>query len=327
MSLKNPRPSPGPASAAPGTPIRTLIRLASPPAGLCGPATNLEVTWASVEGEDAARASADGPTAATPTEANTSTDTLRHGTRPQTTEEDIDISHLFAAGDNHLLIPMAAQQASSALEASSDEGSATPTLNTTNNATTLETPKVTFDDDDNSFFRQVGDNVILELDLPVTNAASDFGALWETQVANIKPAANPNPMACFNPLHVEGKEQPIVKKRRAILPKLYIPPPPVKPEPAVDVAPSNPPVMDTPAVEKVLGDEVSQTGFDLLEWVTNTELPVNDPGFLAMIGNDDTPNDLATVDPLDIACQPSTSKGKWRPAQEEEEEEVKPKSR
>ncbi len=171
-----------------------------------------------------------------------------------------------------------------------------------------------------------GDRVIAELHLPVTSG-DNFSSLWDTQVKDLlmeeAPAApkmevqhepsmkeqieahaasagfTPNPMACFNPLHVEGKmivakaegeAEPLSKRKRSNL-KLVIPPPQPQQQQEIlsdqskeEATQKQPPSLDTPAVEKALN--VGEDGaFDLLEYVTNTELPVNDPGFLALISD------------------------------------------
>ncbi len=203
----------------------------------------------------------------------------------------------------------------------------------------LDTPAIFFDDAQDYFSVKKEDNssssspkeVILELDLPVTS--TEFSNLWEAEVDTHKrqptlkeqieaqamtaPLLRPDPMACFNPFHVEGKMKTVVteaKKPRKILPKLDIPaaqayePQPstsnaaAPPAPAATTANS----ISTPAVEKVLGEAVGdEGGFDLLEWVTNTELPVNDPEFLALIGDTGSTPAITTIDATAIQATPS----------------------
>ncbi len=197
----------------------------------------------------------------------------------------------------------------------------------------LETPAILFDDvndyfdlkkeeeeikkqdDDSNQNESDPKEVIMELDLPVTSG--NFASLWESQVEKadqenaqeLRPTVKeqieaqaiannfssaPNPMACFNPLHVEGKmeasaeEKPKKKTRKAL--RLYIPPPEATTEEEEEPEPkpsTSAPLIDTPSVERALGAAATgdEGSFDLLEWVTNTELPVNDPGFLALISD------------------------------------------
>ncbi len=206
-----------------------------------------------------------------------------------------------------------------------------------------------------------GDKVIAELDLPVTSG-ENFSSLWDTQVEDLlmeeAPAAPkmevqhepsmkeqieahaasagfaPNPMACFNPLHVEGKmmiaeaeeeAEPLSKRKRSNL-KLFIPPPQPQQQEEIlpdqseeETAQKQPSSLDTPAVEKALN--VGEEGvFDLLEYVTNTELPVNDPGFLALISDTGSSppstssvGGLATVD-ADAIGHVAPTKGKRKQA-------------
>ena len=141
--------------------------------------------------------------------------------------------------------------------------------------------------------------ILYELDLPVVSDA--FKKEWENKfgIEHHHQNQEEDSLICFNPLQVEGKtqvalpistnpSQPKIKKRRPILPKLFIPsgqpdilPPPVKREKTTP----NMSGFSSPAVASVLQKNVEQSGFDLLEFVTNKELPVNDPTFLAMISD------------------------------------------
>ncbi len=125
--------------------------------------------------------------------------------------------------------------------------------------------------------------VVFEVDLPVIgDINADFNSQWANQVQN-----NVDQLHCVNPFDVEGKK-PIKKN----LPKITMP-----------TSNKAEPALDTPTVEETLKDV---QGFDLLEYVTNTELPVEDPEFLALIASETptTSSDLNTIDVAAIKSEP-----------------------
>ncbi len=194
-----------------------------------------------------------------------------------------------------------------------------------------------------STLRNDNEEVLFELDVPVSD---DLASLWNCQETIQMPdtvrKAEPDPMACFNPLHVEGKtviekkaaeimvcnggnSSRRLKSKREQLPRLIIP---ESSQTTTTIRHSKPAqtLLDTPSVDKALAHNAGLAGFDLLEWVTNTELPVNDPGFMALIGDtsandDDKSKNLRTLDlsainydpVVTMNDHPSPSKGKRRP--------------
>ena len=148
-----------------------------------------------------------------------------------------------------------------------------------------------------------------------------------------------NPMACFNPLDVEGKfaehlmvQQEVVsapppakrnkKDLKLIMPEVQAATTPAQPEASS--------LIDTPAIESVLGKQAEEADFDLLAFVTNQTLPVNDPSFLALIEDVSAPSvsepaPLSTIDET-VLGRPSTSKappkGKRIMVKKEAEEET-----
>lgn len=123
--------------------------------------------------------------------------------------------------------------------------------------------------------------VVYEIEVPVVS--SDFDSQWQSSILKPEKQFETNPMACFNPIDVEGRElvekkmklmltssQPSPAKRaRKKLPKLIIPPPNVEVSTPTDTEAKD--SFNTPAVQNVLDKNAEQSGFDLLE--VQTQLP------------------------------------------------------
>ena len=69
----------------------------------------------------------------------------------------------------------------------------------------------------------------------------------------------------------------------------------------------------------IIEDNVEASNFDLLDFVVNSELPVNDPNFLAVLDDIPTPqaldqdDELVTVDPTEIAIPAAASTSNKQP--------------
>jgi hypothetical protein len=118
-------------------------------------------------------------------------------------------------------------------------------------------------------------DILFEFEVPVIS--NDFDSQWENELGLKEVTFETDPMRCFNPLDVEGKQMieekmqrlvaiqpaPTAPKRpRKLLPKLIMP---TAPSTEIKERPGNNDVLDTPAVQSMIDNNVQQTGFNLLE--------------------------------------------------------------